>query len=161
MHRFIRDRATVEDLAQNVLIRFWEKRHQINITSSLKAYLHRMAVNEALGYIRKHKKVIEEEFTATTPIGSTDSVEDEFLHTELEGKITTAINSLPPKCRAIFQLSRFEDLTYKEIAKKLGISVKTVENQMGKALRVLREKMKDYLHILLFIWCFVKTLFIF
>lgn len=154
MHRFIRERATVEDLAQNVLIRFWEKRHKINITSSIKAYLHRMAINEALGYLRKNKKYTEEEFSTTTPVGATESVEENYLHSELENKITKAINSLPPKCRAIFQLSRFEDMTYKEIAAKLGISVKTVENQMGKALRVLRERMKDYLHIvfLLFAW---------
>ena len=73
------------------------------------------------------------------------SGESEMLQSELQKNVTDAINSLPPKCRAIFQLSRFEDLTYKEIAAKLDISVKTVENQMGKALRVLRGKLRGYL----------------
>lgn len=147
MYRFIKDKSTVEDLAQNVFIRFWEKRHQINITSSVKAYLSRMAINEAIGYLRKNKKWNIEEVTPNTPTSTASSVEEQYLQTELESKITRAINELPPKCRAIFQMSRFDDLTYREIAEKLGISIKTVENQMGKALRVLRKKMKGYLHI--------------
>lgn len=147
MHRFLKDKSTVEDLAQNVFIRFWEKRHQIKVTSSVKAYLNRMAINEAIGYLRKNKKWDIEEVTPNTPTQSASSVEEQYLHTELETKITNAIDSLPPKCRAVFQMSRFDDLTYREIAEKLGISIKTVENQMGKALRVLRTKMKGYLHI--------------
>lgn len=147
MHRFLKDKSTVEDLAQNVFIRFWEKRNQIKVTSSVKAYLNRMAINEAIGYLRKNKKWDIEEVTPNTPTQSASSVEEQYLHTELETKITNAIDSLPPKCRAVFQMSRFDDLTYREIAEKLGISIKTVENQMGKALRVLRTKMKGYLHI--------------
>ena len=73
------------------------------------------------------------------------TAEDTYLDNELEDKIKTAINTLPPKCRMVFQLSRYEELSYKEIAEKMEISVKTVENQMGKALRVLRAQMKGYL----------------
>lgn len=145
MYRYIADRSLVEDLAQNVFIRLWEKRETINITSSLGAYLRRMAINEALGHLRKNKNIQIEEITPTTPQKSTETTETEYLHTELQEQITEAINGLPTKCRAIFQLSRFEGLTYREIAEKLEISVKTVENQMGKALRVLRAEMKKYL----------------
>lgn len=146
MYRIVRDQATVEDLAQNVFIRFWEKRHQINITSSVGAYLNRMGVNEALAYLRKNKRYSIEELTPQTRSGDTvDSSEQTYLHTELQEQIKTAIETLPPRCRLVFQLSRYEELTYKEIAEKLEISVKTVENQMGKALRVLREELKGYL----------------
>lgn len=149
IHRFIRDRNLVEDLAQDVFLRFWDKRNQINITSSLNAYLHRMAINEALAYIRRNKKYEQEEMTPNITSGMDDSAEDQYLQGELEANITNAINELPPKCRTVFQLSRFEELTYREIAEKLNISIKTVENQMGKALKILRLKLKNYLNILL------------
>jgi len=68
---------------------------------------------------------------------------------ELEKKLETALRELPEQCRTIFQLSRFEDLKYKEIADKLGLSVKTIENQMGKALRLLRLKLVDFLPTIL------------
>lgn len=151
MHRFIADRSTVEDLAQEVFVRFWEKREQIQITSSLPAYLRRMAINEALGYLRRSKHLNDEEITPQfASLDGTGTVEEQYLHTELEGSIRSAIDELPPKCRTVFQLSRFEELTYQEIADQMGISVKTVENQMGKALRILRERLRGYLSSLLF-----------
>lgn len=147
IHRFIKDRNTVEDLAQNVFIRFWEKRHQLNITSSVPAYLRRMAINEALGYLRKNNKFREEELTHDLSLGADTSAEEQYMHGELQERVTNAINLLPPKCRAVFQLSRFEELTYREIAEKMGISIKTVENQMGKALKILRRHLKTYLNL--------------
>jgi len=149
INRFIRDRSLVEDLAQEVFVRLWEKRHQLNITSSLKAYLRRMAINEALAYLRKHKNYSEQELTPETQRGASESAEGAFLQTELEERIKSAIDGLPPRCRAIFQLSRYEELTYKEIADQLDISVKTVENQMGKALKLLREQLRSYLGLFL------------
>jgi len=150
IRRFVQDGSLVEDLAQNVFIRFWNKRHKINITTSVPAYLNRMAINEAIAHLRKGKHWQQEEFTSQTPMqGTSRSGEDNFLHTELKEQVTAAIDTLPPKCRTVFQLSRFEELTYKEIAERLDISVKTVENQMGKALRVLREELKDYLTLII------------
>jgi RNA polymerase sigma-70 factor (ECF subfamily) len=69
---------------------------------------------------------------------------------ELEGKLAQAMNDLPEQCRTIFQLSRFEELKYREIADRLGLSVKTVENQMGKALKILRVKLVDFLPLTIF-----------
>jgi RNA polymerase sigma-70 factor (ECF subfamily) len=143
IYRLVKERNLAEDLAQNVFIRFWEKREQLQVNSSLKAYLHRMAVNEALAHLRKiHRLDPREEVpdTATETSG-----EDQFLQEELKDHIRAAIDTLPPRCRLIFQLSRFEELTYKEIAEKLEVSIKTVENQMGKALRLLRERLHGYL----------------
>lgn len=149
INRFIRDKSKVEDLAQEVFIRFWEKRHQIEINSSLPAYIRRMAINEALGYLRRNKYEDDREITPEMAPGTEDSAEEQFLHQELELRVRAAINELPPKCRMVFQLSRYEDLTYKEIADQMDISVKTVENQMSKALRILRERLRSYLHLLL------------
>lgn len=145
IYRFVKDKNAVEDIAQDVFIKFWEKRKQINITSSVAAYLHRMGTNEAISYLRRKKHFEPEDVIEYSVPNQLYTAEDDMLQNELQQNITTAINSLPPKCRAIFQLSRFEDLTYKEIAAKLDISVKTVENQMGKALKVLRGKLKGYL----------------
>ncbi len=147
IHRLIPDHSTAEDLAQEVFVRFWEKREQIHITSSVSAYLRRMAINEALAYLRRQQRFREEEMDPQLSELSTDNgVEMQLLHSELEQRIRSAIDTLPPKCKAIFQLSRFEEMTYQEIADQLDISIKTVENQMGKALRILRELLKDYLH---------------
>ena len=147
IHRFVRDKSTVEDIAQDVFIKFWEKRKQLNINSSVAAYLHRMGMNEAISYLRRQKHFETEEILEQKPTDQKDSAEDQMLHSELKQNVNQAINELPPKCRTIFQMSRFEDLTYKEIAAKLDISVKTVENQMGKALKVLRDKLRGYLGI--------------
>jgi len=146
IHRYVGERGVTEDLAQQVFIRFWEKRHQIEITASPGAYLHRMAVNEALAWLRSKKNQQPEEITPTTPFAPAADGEEVFLQNELNEKIHAAINTLPPRCRAVFQLSRFEELSYQEIADRMEISVKTVEHQMGKALRVLREQLKFYLN---------------
>ncbi|MEN0003114.1 MAG: RNA polymerase sigma-70 factor [Bacteroidota bacterium] len=146
--RFIPDRSLVEDLAQEVFVRFWEKRATIQVHSSIAAYLRKMAVNEALAHLRKRKGYTEE----LTPQHSTEtdySAEEQFLHSELEQTVHQAIATLPPRCGLVFKMSRFEDLSYKEIAAQLDISVKTVENQMGKALKLLREQLQSYLHFLL------------
>ena len=149
IRRFIHENSTVEDLAQDVFFRFWERRHKIEIKTSIGAYIHRMAINEALTYLRKQKKFqqdnIEDFNFSNNESDSIQVMEGE----ELKVKIKHAIDSLPPKCRTVFLLSRHEEMSYKEIAGKLEISVKTVENQMGKALRVMREHLKDHLHLLI------------
>lgn len=158
IYRFVPDASTAEDLAQEVFLRFWEKRHKIEINSSLGAYIRRMAINEGLGYLRRNKRFEQEAFEPGQEPGVDDSAEEKFLHSEMQANVTAAINQLPPKCRVVFQLSRYEDLTYKEIADQMDISVKTVENQMGKALRVLREKLQQYLQIVLIIGLSLITL---
>jgi RNA polymerase sigma-70 factor (ECF subfamily) len=145
IRRFIRENSIVEDLAQDVFVRFWERRDKIEIKTSIGAYIHRMAINEALTFLRKQKKFqqdnIEDFSFSADGASSVEVMEGE----ELQIKIKHAIDSLPPKCRTVFLLSRHEEMSYKEIAAKLDISIKTVENQMGKALRVMREHLKDHL----------------
>ena len=148
--RFVQDPGLTEDLAQEVFVRFWEKRADLNIGSNLGAYLRRMAVNEALAYLRKKSRYLADELPLHIPGHLAPTADEQLATAELSARITAAINSLPPGCRTIFQLSRFEEKTYQEIADTLDISIKTVENQMGKALRILRKKLGDYLMAFLF-----------
>ena len=148
VYRIVSDRNTAEDLSQDVFMRLWEKRHQITINGPIGAYIRRMAINEGLGYLRKHKKYgIEEIQDQHSPL--TTSGEDVYMDSELEQQIQAAIATLPPRCKAVFILSRFEELSYKEIGEKLDISPKTVENQISKALKILRTALKGYLTFLL------------
>lgn len=144
--RIVKDKDIAEDLAQDTFFKFWEKRQSIEIKTSLKAYLRKMAVNEGLYYLRKNKKFKKEENIEWNDLTlATNAVEEKVLEQELGEKIDIAIQQLPPRCQEVFRLSRYEDLSYKEIAVKLNISIKTVENQMGKALKILRRALKEYL----------------
>lgn len=134
------DPDTVEDLAQEVFIRFWEKRHQLEIHSSLPAYLRQMAVHEALAFLRKRRffdEVPEAIPADTTPL-------QDIQHQDLQTALHTGIQKLPPKCRIVFQLSRLEGMSYAAIAAQTGTSVKTVENQISKALKILRTHLEPF-----------------
>ena len=145
IYRLIPDNALMEDLAQEVFVRFWEKREQIEVTGSLAGYLHRMAVNEALGHLRRQKHFEDADKALHLPAHAADGAETTLMQRDLAESLQTAMDALPPRCRTVFQLSRFEEMTYQEIADHMGTSIKTVENQMGKALKILRERLKEFL----------------
>ncbi len=143
--RLVPDQSAMQDLAQEVFIKLWEKREQIVITSSLAAYLRRMAVNEALMYLRRRRFFEADDSLATLPADDHHLAETPVLHHDLQNKLHQALQALPPRCRLVFQLSRFEEMTYQEIADHTGTSIKTVENQMGKALKILRAHLAEFL----------------
>lgn len=150
-YTFIKEDIIAEEIVQNVFFRIWEKRDQLQIDDSLKAYLYRSVHNESLNHI-KHQKVkssFQEHYSNYAEASNDASAT--MIASELEVQIQEAINELPQQCRIIFQLSRFEQLKYQQIADQLNISVKTVENQMGKALKVMRLKLVEFLPFLLFI----------
>jgi RNA polymerase sigma-70 factor (ECF subfamily) len=142
----LREEAAAEEVVQNVFYKLWERNEQLTISGSVNAYLYRAVHNESLNYL-KHKKVvsIHQSQSHNHMKGHTDSASKRILLKELEVKLHHALNDLPEQCRIIFQMSRFEELKYREIADKLDISIKTVENQMGKALKLLRVKLADFL----------------
>ncbi|MEN7548562.1 RNA polymerase sigma-70 factor [Rapidithrix thailandica] len=141
----VKERESAEELIQDVLVNFWVKREQIEITSSLKAYLYRAARNHALNFIRRrnfeldYQKSLQHKLTLHH-----NDTEEQFHFSELEKKLTDAIENLPDNCREIFKLSRFNNLTYKEIADTLDLPVRTVHYQIGLALKELRQKLKGY-----------------
>jgi RNA polymerase sigma-70 factor (ECF subfamily) len=144
--RVVNDTAVAEDLAQEVFIRFWDKRHDIDIRFSLVPYLRKMALNQALGFLRSRKISFSDELPLDQAAPAAEKPDHLLLDGELQLLVEQAIGSLPERCGLIFRLSRFEGMSYQEIADALEISVKTVENQMGKALRLLREKMYGYVY---------------
>jgi len=151
--KYVPDQDTAKEIVHNVFINLWEKRQQVDTGSPLKSYLFTSVHNRCLNYIRDQKK-FDKDDTIFQRLDSTDFSDGVYRleEQELEQRIYDALQSLPEKCREIFMMNRFDGLKYAEIAEKLGISVKTVETQMSKALKILREKLIDYLGmIILFI----------
>ncbi len=139
------DASVAEDIVQEVFMELWKKRESIQITTSIKAYLRRSALNRALNYLRKNKVGFEEE-DQIPDLGSQDTGGQTNMEVmELKDRIHSIIDDLPERCRMIFGMSRFEEMSYKEIAAALDISVKTVENQMSKALKILRVRLEPYM----------------
>jgi len=147
---FLKDADTSEDTVQEVFFKLWKNKDKISIDTSLKSYLFRAVRNGCMNVI-EHIKVKEgyRDSTAHGLEGDQHTSVDQAIVNELEQKIKETIDLLPPERRKIFMMSRYEGLKYREIAEELGISVKTVENQMYQALGFLRENLKDYLPLIL------------
>ncbi len=143
---FLKEVDASEEVVQEVMYRIWTGRESLVIDTSMRSYLFRAVRNGCMNVI-KHQGIRDNYRTSRENERPEfqRSQEDEMIVTELEQKIREAIDNLPPERRKVFILSRYDGLTYGQIAEKLGISVKTVENQMGKALKSLREELSDYL----------------
>jgi RNA polymerase sigma-70 factor (ECF subfamily) len=149
-HMILKDLDLAEEIVQNLFLRFWERRELLSTHASIKAYLYKCIYNDSMNYL-KHEKVKSkyQDFTKQTATIYSDAADAKVEMMELQLRLNKALNELPEQCRTIFQLSRFEELKYREIAEQLGVSIKTVENQMGKALKILRIKLVDFLILFL------------
>jgi RNA polymerase sigma-70 factor (family 1) len=142
----LKDGEQAEDMVQDVFMKVWDKRNQINITSSLKAYLYMAVRNHCLNAIKvNERKYWMDEGMEDDARLAVDDVINALSAKSLNDRIGQAINKLPAKCRLTFQLSRHEEMSYREIAETMNVSVKTVENQMGKALAFLRTNLAPYI----------------
>ncbi|WP_316839617.1 RNA polymerase sigma-70 factor [Pedobacter gandavensis] len=156
----LKEHELAEEMVQGMFMKFWEKRELLNIQSSLKAYLYKSIYHDCLNYLKHEKiKFKHQEYTQHSAPPSSESASARLEMSELEKNLSRAMNDLPEQCRTIFQMSRFEELKYREIADQLGLSIKTVENQMGKALRVLRLKLSDFLVLILLGILYYKDFF--
>jgi RNA polymerase sigma-70 factor (ECF subfamily) len=143
----LKDEDEAEEVVQNAFYKLWEQKEKMEQIQSISAYLNRMVYNDCMNYLKHQKvKATHQAFTMhhISDI-SDDGIEKRTL--EFEHRLDTALNEMPEQCRTIFQMSRFEDMKYREIAEKMGLSVKTIENQMGKALRLMKIKLADYLPV--------------
>ena len=148
-HRFIDDPDDCEEVIQSFFLKIWEKRKGIDINTSVKSYLFGSVRNRCLNYI-KHQKIKQQyQSNVVQSTSNDDYSSNAFLEIDLIEKINQCIAALPERRREIFILSREQGLKYREIADNLGISIKTVETQMGHALKELREKLKDYQQLLI------------
>jgi RNA polymerase sigma-19 factor, ECF subfamily len=145
----LRDADMAEEIVQGMFLKFWEKRELLNVQTSIKAYLYKCVYNDSMNYL-KHQKVKTKyhDFAAYTMNNEHEPASSRVELSELEIKLQEALNELPEACRTIFQMSRFEELKYREIAEQLNLSIKTVENQMGKALKILRMKLADFVTVM-------------
>jgi len=141
----LHDRGTAEEVVQDVMLELWRRRDGLDPTGTPQAYLFRSTRNRALNQLR-HRRVqlrSEPQLAADAP---PHARADQHVGTEeLEHAIRRAVEDLPPRCREVFELSRVHGLKYAEIAQTLGVSVKAVEAQMGRALRTMRERLAAWL----------------
>jgi RNA polymerase sigma-70 factor, ECF subfamily len=146
----VKNQMDAADIVQLAFMNIWQKRHELEIHSSEKSYLYKTVYHESLKFRQKAEARAKREQQVGFSRTHSPFV-DSASHKELERVISEAIKELPTECRRIFELSRNENLRYREIALKLNLSQKTVENQIGKALKLLRAALKDYPLGLLFI----------
>lgn len=146
--KYLDDTDQAEEIVQEMFFSFWQKKEKLEINTSLEAYLFRSVRNSCLNYL-KHLKIREQYKLANNQEIRQKELEvhDNVVALELQEKIELVIEQLPPERKKIFKMSRYEELKYKEIAEKLSLSVKTVEAQMGKALKFLRLHLSDYLSL--------------
>ncbi len=142
----LHDLAVAEDIAQDVMFEIWRRRSQLAPDTPLRAYAFRAVRNRTLNHLR-HRRV---EHEGALVVAREQEVQEpsapaQLVSQELEGAIVHALDALPPRCREVFELSRAKGLRYAEIAATMGVSVKTVEAQMGKALRIMRERLAPWL----------------
>lgn len=145
-YRLLDDEDEAKDVVQEVFIKLWKNRSQLQIHTSLKAYLSRAVVNTSLNWLEKQKKFNKVALEKAAPLPADSfSQEQEQITAELTRFAERAIQHLPSRTKAVFVLIRQEEMSYKQVAETLGISLKAVEKEMMKALRLLREALKEYL----------------
>jgi len=144
------DSSTAEDAVHQVFLKLWEQRKQVRITDNPGGYLSRAVINTALNYLKKHRHLapietlLEQEMAEDTS-GRKESQEQLKA---IQQKLGVIVDSLPPKCKLIFALSRYEGLSNQESADHLGVTKKTVENQLNKAFSSIRNTLGPYLKYL-------------
>lgn len=144
--KILLDPASAEDMVHQVFLQLWEKKDKLHIRDSLTAYLHRSVRNACMNYL-KHQKV-EENYAASFLIKASEadvasSPSAHLIGEEQVKQLKIEIEGLPEKCGQVFRLSRFHSMSNKEIAEFLNISVRTVENQIYRALKILKDRMSN------------------
>jgi len=150
-YSILKDRDNAKDMVQEVFLDLWNKREKLTIKTSLEAYLVRAVKFKSIDFIRKDKTKQQYAANANVPDKAyQDDTSDDAEIGERKKQISYAIAQLPTKCRQVFLLSRVSGYTYKEIAEEMNISVKTVENQISRAFKLLRKKLSGLMILLIF-----------
>jgi RNA polymerase sigma-70 factor (family 1) len=142
--KYLGNNVEAEELVQSVFINVWENRGSLDPGNSVKSYIYKSAINYIYNYLKKktiHARFIESQMHGNE-IKSDNSYEEEIFH-DLEKSINTVVKTLPSQQQRIFQLSRYDGLTYQEIAVKLDLSIRTIENQMYRALKTIKTMLKE------------------
>lgn len=143
--KYVKNIEQSEEVVQDTFYNIWKNKETLNITTSLKSYLFTAVRNNCLQVLRTRSLDVKyENYYKSHYVNESISPSDELNAKELSNIINKALNSLPERCREIFKMSRYEGLKYHEIAERLSISIKTVEANMGKALKHFRAYLKEY-----------------
>lgn len=142
--QYIADEEIAKDITQSVFVKLWEQRNNIDSHKSVQSYLFTSVRNTCINHIRDNKKFRSNILDVELAEMDFGELSDTYTYSELEKKISEILAALPEKSRQIFELSRFENKKYREIALELDISEKTVEAHVSKVLKILREQLKDY-----------------
>ncbi len=145
LRTIVQDKEVIEEIVQELFIHIWENRKSIDPYDNYRSYVYVSARNRVLNYFKGEKAKIRllENLKYITKT-SENNVEQTLNEKELSLAYNKSIDELPPKCREIFVLIKFNDLTYQEASKILGLSIKTIETQMGRALRRIRISLQEY-----------------
>ena len=138
-NKYVRDTEEAKDLAHRAFMKVWEKREAVPEGSNVKALTYRIAHNLSINYIRDHKKFCDEEELQTVESENSDA-DNDIKAAELEAAVIDTINHMPEKSKKVFLMSRYDQLSYNDIAGQLGVSIKTVEAHISAALKLLRKK---------------------
>lgn len=149
------DADAARDLAQDVFVELWKKRETIEIRSGLKPYLRRAVVNKTLNYIKARRINFDDPANLPEQTSTLDAADEKLEASDLEKIIHEAIAAMPERCRMVFTLCRLEKMSHKEISAQLGISTKTVEAQMTRALAMLRKAIEPFQFLVLWFLLFV------
>jgi RNA polymerase sigma-70 factor, ECF subfamily len=141
----LHDADAAEEVAQEVMLELWRRRHVLDADTTLGAYLLRSVRNRSLNHLRHLRVRRETEADVEALYNAPTGADQPIVAKELSEAVTQAVAELPPRCREVFELSRVHGLKYSEIAEALEISQKTVEAQMGKALKIMRERLAAWL----------------
>jgi len=143
--QYVYSKETAEDLVSDVFCRFWKTKAYENITSSYRYYLFRSVRNEAYNHLRLEFQKLDTLETALVKEEAFDQRPDQIMQfEEVLHKVEDLVEGLPPQCRKVFLMSRFEGKRYAEIATELGLSIKTIEVHIVKALGIVRKGLKDH-----------------
>jgi RNA polymerase sigma-70 factor (ECF subfamily) len=146
-YNLVRDKDAAKDVVQEVFLKLWKNRDNVDFGGQIRHYLFKATAHTSLNHLRTQKKIVKLDDDTSIQHLKASSGTEEIGYQELELRVRHAIDRLPPKCKAIYILSRQEGLKYQEIADTLDLSIKTVENQMGIALEKLRTELKPFLSI--------------
>lgn len=157
---YVQSEYEAENIVQNTFLYLWENQDVLSSLNNINAFLFTLVKNRCIDYLRKQLKErgvqplseIQEKELELKLYSLQKFDENKLSQEEIDHIINTAINSLPPRCKEIFILSRLEGLSHKEIAEQLNISTNTIEGQIVIALRKLRVKLKDYIPLFIFIF---------
>ena len=142
--KHLNDTYEVEELVQSVFINVWENRRSLDPDNSIKSYIYKAVVNYIINYLRK--KAIRASYIETElkkGERSSDITYEQIFFEDLERSIDSIVGTLPAQQQKIFSLNRSEGLTHEEIARQLGLSVRTVENQMYRSVQLIRKTLRE------------------